>query len=179
MSTQALKAAMNGESIPPKRGEMTPKAQIAHLFKTKAREIRKLLPRHLNAERLLKVAQMAATTTPTLVKCEIASLMGAIGQCAQMGLEPNTILGHAYLVPFKTRRKDAAGNERWVHAVQVIIGYKGLIDLARRSGQIISIAAHEVCERHEDVATTSLIEVWIDETERRSWFLGEIVDSLD
>ena len=40
-------------------------------------------------------------------------------------------------------------------------------------------SAHEVCERHNDVATTSLIEVWIDETERRSWFLGEIVDSLD
>ena len=40
-------------------------------------------------------------------------------------------------------------------------------------------SAHEVCERHDDVATTSLIEVWIDETERRSWFLGEIVDSLD
>jgi starvation-inducible DNA-binding protein len=40
-------------------------------------------------------------------------------------------------------------------------------------------STHEVCERHNDVATTSLIEVWIDETERRSWFLGEIVDSLD
>ncbi|HTZ59867.1 MAG TPA: DNA starvation/stationary phase protection protein [Acidobacteriaceae bacterium] len=38
---------------------------------------------------------------------------------------------------------------------------------------------HEVCDHHNDVATTSLIEVWIDETERRAWFLGEIVDSLD
>jgi len=63
-----------------------------------------------------------------------------------MGLEPNTVLGHAYLVPFNTKRKDAQGNERWVNSVQVIIGYKGLIDLARRSGQIVSIAAHEVCE---------------------------------
>jgi starvation-inducible DNA-binding protein len=33
---------------------------------------------------------------------------------------------------------------------------------------------HEVCDRHYDVATTSLIEVWIDETERRAWFLSEI-----
>jgi starvation-inducible DNA-binding protein len=38
---------------------------------------------------------------------------------------------------------------------------------------------HEVCERHNDVATASLIEVWIDETERRAWFLGEIIDSID
>jgi recombination protein RecT len=49
------------------------------------------------------------------------------------------VLGHAYLVPFwnsKKRRKD----------VQVIVGYKGLVDLARRSGQIISVAAHAVYE---------------------------------
>jgi recombination protein RecT len=59
-----------------------------------------------------------------------------------MGLEPNTVLGHAYLVPFwnsKKRRKD----------VQVIVGYKGLVDLARRSGQIISVAAHAVYEQDE------------------------------
>jgi starvation-inducible DNA-binding protein len=40
-------------------------------------------------------------------------------------------------------------------------------------------STHEVCERHNDVATASLIEVWIDETERRCWFLGEIIDSVD
>jgi starvation-inducible DNA-binding protein len=40
-------------------------------------------------------------------------------------------------------------------------------------------SAHEICGQHNDVATTSLIEVWIDETERRAWFLGEIVNSLD
>jgi starvation-inducible DNA-binding protein len=40
-------------------------------------------------------------------------------------------------------------------------------------------STHEVCDRHNDVATTSLIEVWIDETERRAWFLGEIIDSID
>jgi starvation-inducible DNA-binding protein len=33
--------------------------------------------------------------------------------------------------------------------------------------------AHNVCQEHNDVATTSLIEVWIDETERRIWFLFE------
>jgi starvation-inducible DNA-binding protein len=34
--------------------------------------------------------------------------------------------------------------------------------------------AHNVCDEHRDVATASLIEVWIDETERRTWFLSEI-----
>ena len=39
-------------------------------------------------------------------------------------------------------------------------------------------ATHEVCDRHNDVATTSLIEVWIDESERRTWFLAEIRSDL-
>ncbi|MBS3018575.1 hypothetical protein DJFAAGMI_01307 [Comamonas sp. PE63] len=141
MTTQIPQAAaVNGAAQP------TPKDAIAYHLKKRSTEIAKMLPKHLNAERLLKVAQIAATSTPGLVKCDVASLVGAIGQCAQMGLEPNTVLGHAYLVPFNTKRKDGNGNERWVNSVQVIIGYKGLIDLARRSGQIVSIAAHEVCE---------------------------------
>jgi recombination protein RecT len=126
--------------------DMKPKEQIAYLLNQKKGELAKMLPKTLSIERLLKVAQIAATTTPALAKCDVPSLVGAIGQCAQMGLEPNTVLGHAYLVPFNTKRKDASGAERWVNSVQVIIGYKGLIDLARRSGQIVSIAAHEVCE---------------------------------
>lgn len=142
MSNAALKSVTTGTAV----AEMKPKEKIAHLLNQRRSEIAKMLPKHLNAERLLKVAQIAATTTPALAECDIPSLIGAIGQCAQMGLEPNTVLGHAYLVPFNTKRKDAQGRERWVKSVQVVIGYKGLIDLARRSGQIVSIAAHEVCE---------------------------------
>ncbi len=140
---QALKVAATTE----KRdlATMKPKEQIAYLLESKRGEIAKMLPRHLDADRLLKVAQIAATTTPALLKCDVASLVGAIGQCAQMGLEPNTVLGHAYLVPFNTKRKDAEGNEKWVNSVQVIVGYKGLIDLARRSGQIVSISSRDVC----------------------------------
>jgi recombination protein RecT len=144
----SLKSAVTG--VPAvKLSDMKPKEQVAYLLDQKKGEIAKMLPAHLNAERLLKVAQIAVTTTPGLLKCDVASLIGAIGQCAQMGLEPNTVLGHAYLVPFKVKRKDQHGNERWVDSVQVIVGYKGFIDLARRSGQIVSIAAHEVCTNDE------------------------------
>lgn len=143
MTTQALRSVATGKPTT----EMSPKQQVAHLLQSKQHEIAKVLPKHLNAERLLKIAQVAATTTPGLLECEVPSLIGAIGQCAQMGLEPNTVLGHAYLTPFNAKVKDANGRERWVKRVQVIIGYKGLIDLARRSGQIVSIAAHEVREK--------------------------------
>jgi recombination protein RecT len=145
MNAPANLAALKAGETKANLAEMKPKEQVAYLLNSKKAEIAKMLPKHLNADRLLKVAQIAATTTPALAKCDVASLVGAIGQCAQMGLEPNTVLGHAYLVPFNTKRKDADGKERWVNSVQVIIGYKGLIDLARRSGQIVSIAAHEVC----------------------------------
>lgn len=142
-------AALKQEQTQVSIKDMKPKDAIAYLLKSKQGEIAKMLPKHLNAERLMKVAQIAATTTPALARCDVPSLVGAIAQCAQMGLEPNTVLGHAYLVPFNTKRKDADGRERWVNSVQVIIGYKGLIDLARRSGQIVSIAAHEVCQADE------------------------------
>lgn len=147
MSSAQLKAIATGEVSKQQLAAMPPKKQIAHLLEQRKSEISKMLPKHLTADRLLKVAQIAATTTPGLLECEIPTLVSAIGQCAQMGLEPNTVLGHAYLVPFNTKRKDGDGRERWVKSVQVIVGYKGLIDLARRSGQIVSIAAHEVCEK--------------------------------
>lgn len=136
------------QQTPPARplADMKPREQIAYLLDQKKGELAKMLPKTLSIDRLLKVAQIAATTTPALAECDVPSLVGAIGQCAQMGLEPNTVLGHAYLVPFNVKRKDTQGRERWVKSVQVVIGYKGLIDLARRSGQIVSIAAHEVCE---------------------------------
>lgn len=146
MATASIAELRTAQPATRPLADMKPKEQIAYLLNQKKSELAKMLPKTLSIDRLLKVAQIAATTTPALAKCDVPSLVGAIGQCAQMGLEPNTVLGHAYLVPFNTKRKDANGNERWVNSVQVIIGYKGLIDLARRSGQIVSIAAHEVCE---------------------------------
>ena len=61
-------------------------------------------------------------------------------QCAQLGIEPGGALGHAYLLPFENRRSGKT-------EVQFILGYKGMIDLARRSGQIVSIEARAVYER--------------------------------
>jgi recombination protein RecT len=146
MASAQLAELRTAQPVARPLADMKPKEQIAYLLNQKKGELAKMIPKTLSIDRLLKVAQIAATTTPALAKCDVPSLIGAIGQCAQMGLEPNTVLGHAYLVPFNTKRKDANGQERWVNSVQVIIGYKGLIDLARRSGQIVSIAAHEVCE---------------------------------
>jgi recombination protein RecT len=99
-------------------------------------EISRSLPRHMTSDRMARVALTECRKTPALMRCNPKSLFGAIIQCSQLGLEPGSSLGHAYLIPF--------GQE-----VTVIIGYRGMIDLARRSGQILSIEAHTVYEGDE------------------------------
>jgi recombination protein RecT len=103
--------------------------------------------KHLSPERMMRIVANAIRTTPKLQKCEPMSFLGALMQCAHLGLEPNTVLGHAYLIPFDRNKKvtdPKTGKESWVKVpeVQVVVGYKGLIDLARRSGHITSIQAN-------------------------------------
>ena len=122
---------------------------VKKFFEANRGTLEALLPKHFDSERMLKLALGALRTTPKLSGASLSSLLGSIVTCAQLGLEPNTPLGHAYLLPFEKREKQ--GNQ-WVTTetqVQVIIGYKGMLDLARRSGQIVSISAHEVCQNDE------------------------------
>lgn len=112
---------------------------VKAFFESQKSTLAAVLPKHVGADRMLKIALGALRTTPKLMQARTDTLLGAIIQCAQLGLEPNTPLGHAYLIPFENRSKG-------VTEVQIVFGYKGLIDLARRSGQIVSIAAHEVRE---------------------------------
>ena len=93
--------------------------------------------KHMNPERMMRVVANAIRTTPKLQEAEPLSMLGALMNCAALGLEPNTQLGHAYLVPFWNGRKKCT-------EVQVVIGYKGFIDLARRSGALVSIHADVV-----------------------------------
>lgn len=94
------------------------------------------LPKHVTPDRLLRVALTCIQNTPKLLECDKTSLYAAIMTCAQLGLEPDGVLGHAYLIPY--------GNK-----VQFIPGYKGLLALARNSGEVVSITAHEVREHDE------------------------------
>lgn len=133
-------------------------ATVKKFFEANRGTLEALLPRHFDSERMLKLALGALRTTPKLANASLSSLLGSVVTCAQLGLEPNTPLGHAYLLPFDKREKQ--GNQ-WVTTetqVQVIIGYKGMLDLARRSGQIVSIAAHEVCRNDEFVFAYGLNE---------------------
>lgn len=107
---------------------------INDLFEQMKPAIAQAIPKHLTPDRLLRIATTSIRTNPKLKVCTPESLLGAVMQCAQLGLEPS-ILGHAYLIPYKNKGIDEC---------QFQIGYKGLIELARRTGQISSIMAQAV-----------------------------------
>ncbi|CAH1215943.1 recombination protein RecT [Paenibacillus sp. JJ-223] len=111
---------------------VNPSQTIAAYLKRMESQIAEAMPKHMNIERLSRIALTTIRTNPKLLECSIPSLMAAVMQSAQLGLEPG-LIGHCYIIPY--------GKE-----ATFIIGYKGMIDLARRSGNIQSIAAHEVYE---------------------------------
>lgn len=97
-------------------------------------EIEKALPRvGLTAERMLRMVATAATTNPKLLECSQASIIRSVLQAAQLGLEPDGVLGKAYLVPYKDQ-------------CQFQLGYQGMLELARRSKDIKRVRVETVRE---------------------------------
>jgi recombination protein RecT len=105
-------------------------------------QIAKALPSVITAERFTRIALTALSSNPKLAQCDRNSFLGGLMQAAQLGLEPNTPLGQAYLIPFRN-------NKKGIMECQFQIGYKGLIDLCYRSGEMTSVYAHVVYENDE------------------------------
>ena len=98
--------------------------------------IARALPSHCNADRMHRVAITALRMNPKLQQCTPDSILGCLMISSQLGLEINTPLGHAYLIPY--------GKE-----CTFIVGYKGLLDLAYRTGNYIKFDAHAVYKEDE------------------------------
>ena len=103
-------------------------------------EIAKALPSVLTPERFTRITLSALSTNSKLAETTPQSFLGAMMTAAQLGLEPNTPLGQAYLIPYRNHG---------VLECQFQLGYKGLIDLAYRSGEVSTIQAHVVYENDE------------------------------
>ncbi len=112
------------------------KRTISTMLEAKRPEIEQLLPAHVDVNRFIKSALLAVARQPKLKSCTSASLFQAIVSAAELGLDFTQAKGHAYLVPY--------GNE-----ATFMPGYRGLIDLAKRSGTITKIEAHPVHENDE------------------------------
>ena len=113
---------------------------IREYIKTMEPEIAKALPSVITPERFTRITLSALSTSPTLAECSPKSFLAAMMTAAQLGVEPNTPLGQAYLIPYRNHG---------VLECQFQLGYKGLIDLAYRSGMVKLIQAHTVYENDE------------------------------
>lgn len=118
---------------------LSPANQFRKLLDSMKSQIAVALPRHLTAERMIRVVMTAVQRTPELLECSQMSLIGSIIQASQLGLEPDGVQGQAYLVPFKNKH---TGQKE----CQLIPGYRGLMTLARRSGEIADVMAEVVYE---------------------------------
>ncbi len=123
-----------------KKPEAKGKATLQQYIKQMEAEIKKALPSVITPERFTRIVLSALSTNPKLAETTPQSFLGAMMTAAQLGLEPNTPLGQAYLIPFRNHG---------VMECQFQLGYKGLIDLAYRSGEVSVIQAQVVYENDE------------------------------
>lgn len=115
---------------------------IFDIIQAGAKQFATALPKHINTDRFVRIAITTIRQNPKLAQCSQESLLGALMVSAQLGLEPGT-LGQCYLIPY--------GRE-----CQFQIGYKGMIELLRRSGQLKDIYAYSVYENDDFEITYGL-----------------------
>ena len=111
------------------------KVTVQTLIKQSAKELGNALPVHMNPERMCRIALTTLRMTPKLQNCDPYSFLGALFQCAQLGLEPN-IDGQAYIIPY--------GKEATFQ-----VGYKGFIELFYRHSAALSLSMQTVYEHDE------------------------------
>lgn len=95
-----------------------------------------LLPKGMDAEWFTGEVKVALARTPKLLECDQMSVFDALTTCAQLGLSPSGRLGSAYLIPFNGK-------------CTLVVGYKGLVDLAYRSGDVVGFGAQVVYEEDD------------------------------
>lgn len=104
---------------------------IKTLFEANKASLAAVLPKHVTADRMMKIALSATSKDAKLLACKPISLFRCVVAASSLGLEVGGLLGEAYLVPFKEE-------------CTLIVGYKGLIKLARNSGEIKNVRARVV-----------------------------------
>lgn len=124
--------------------QVQPRNNFADILRSQWGKIEAVAPKHLNAERLFNMTVSAVNHNPKLLECEMVTLLSCVMRCSALGVEPSDVdgLGRAYILPFYN-------GKRKITEATFILGYKGMIDLARRSGEIKDIAARAVYEGDE------------------------------
>ena len=123
-ASNALRSAATGE-------HQNPVMAFRGFLEKQKSQLAAALPKHVSPDRMIRLACTEFAKNTLLQKCTPVSVFGAIIQASQLGLEIG-VLGQAYLVPYRNNKTNT-------YEAQFIPGYKGLISLARRSGEVTSI----------------------------------------
>lgn len=129
-------------NVPQKQEGGANLAQLQNLLEKHKGQIANALPKHMTPERMIRVALSAVSGNSLLMQCRPISLAACIVQSSILGLEPNSLLGEAYLIPFWNSKAKA-------YDCQLMPGYLGLVKLARNSGQLAMIDAQPVYSNDE------------------------------
>jgi recombination protein RecT len=127
-SDQNTKGRQN-EKGPSMSGEERTRKNLQSQIAGMAKEFERALPGKIGAERMMRIVMTAILRNPTLAQCEPQSFFGALLTALQLGLEVNSPLGQAYLIPRKRKTKD--GGFYWECNFQM--GYQGSLDLCYRA----------------------------------------------
>ena len=119
---------------------------IQEMIERSSKELGRALPVHMRPERVVRIALTTLRVNPKLYMCDPQSFLGALFQCAQLGLEPN-IEGQAYIIPYNTSVKI---QNQWVKKLvaQFQIGYKGFVELFWRHQSSLSLQMESI-HRHD------------------------------
>jgi recombination protein RecT len=102
---------------------------LRKMFDRLSKQLEAALPRHITADRMIRIATTTVQRVPKLLQCDPVTVIGAVMQSAQLGLECDNVAGAAYLVPFWNSKNNRL-------ECNLIPGYRGLMMLARRSKEI-------------------------------------------
>ena len=147
MEQQTIKTPKNTAALQPKAAGAVAKKKgssvVEYLNDAKFQaQIAAALPKFLDTEHFVRSALTEFRLNPALAECSVPSVLGYFMQAAACGLEPASVLGQCYPVPFNNKK---TGQKE----VQFICGYRGMLSIARRSGEISSVDAQVVHEKDE------------------------------
>lgn len=117
--------------------QITPQKKMAHALEKMLPEIKKAVGKAMTPERFSRIALSLFNGNPVFWEADTTSFLSALMQSAQCGLEPNTVLGEAYVIPYKN-------NKQGITEVNFQVGYKGILKMAFNTGEYEAIYAHEV-----------------------------------
>ena len=122
---------------------------LGELLNRYKEQIAMALPRHLTPERMIRVALTAVSRSEKLQQCSPATIAGCVVQASILGLEPDGVLGEAYLVPFWNSKAPNSKGGKGGYECQLIPGYQGLLKLVRNTGELQMVDVQPVHEHDE------------------------------